>query len=297
MKIFDCFSFSHELDILEIRLNELDDIVDVFVLTESEQTFTGLKKELFFNNNKKRFEKFLPKIRHVIVPPVLNLPTIHDYAIGQACDSCWQREHFQMNYFFNFLSDVKEDDILLINPVDEIPRNEVLKREIPNITTPKCLVVDLYFYKLNLLAINNQETLDLLESNPEHGRQRRRLNNTIGEAYKWYGSFISQAKYISNNYWPQQHHQKPYMEIIEDAGWHYTYVSKEEDILRKIQSFSHADHFKHMGADNIESIMGAINECKEIIPADRDISKIQLNINNTPKYVIKNQDKFAHLIS
>jgi len=33
MKLIDCFPFFNELDLLEIRLNELKDVVDVFVLT------------------------------------------------------------------------------------------------------------------------------------------------------------------------------------------------------------------------------------------------------------------------
>jgi beta-1,4-mannosyl-glycoprotein beta-1,4-N-acetylglucosaminyltransferase len=33
--VYDVFPFLNELDILEIRLNELDPVVDLFVLTES----------------------------------------------------------------------------------------------------------------------------------------------------------------------------------------------------------------------------------------------------------------------
>ena len=35
MKVIDAFLFSGELDILEIRLNELDSVVDHFVIVES----------------------------------------------------------------------------------------------------------------------------------------------------------------------------------------------------------------------------------------------------------------------
>jgi hypothetical protein len=37
-KVYDCFMFFNELDILEIRLNELDSVVDYFVLVESIMT-------------------------------------------------------------------------------------------------------------------------------------------------------------------------------------------------------------------------------------------------------------------
>lgn len=65
--IYDCFLFCNELDVLEIRLNELNDVVDRLVLVESAHTFTKLPKPLFFEQNKLRFEKLLPKIEHVIV--------------------------------------------------------------------------------------------------------------------------------------------------------------------------------------------------------------------------------------
>jgi len=32
IKVYDCFVFYNELDLLEIRLNELNDVVDYFVL-------------------------------------------------------------------------------------------------------------------------------------------------------------------------------------------------------------------------------------------------------------------------
>ena len=30
LKVFDCFTFYNEIDLLEIRLNELNDVVDYF---------------------------------------------------------------------------------------------------------------------------------------------------------------------------------------------------------------------------------------------------------------------------
>ena len=41
MKIYDCFLFFNELELLEIRLNVLNDYVDYFVLVESTKTFSN----------------------------------------------------------------------------------------------------------------------------------------------------------------------------------------------------------------------------------------------------------------
>ncbi len=40
MKVIDCFIFYNELDMLKFRLNELNDIVDYFVIVECTKTNT-----------------------------------------------------------------------------------------------------------------------------------------------------------------------------------------------------------------------------------------------------------------
>ena len=54
-KIYDCFNFFNELDLLEIRLNTLYDIVDYFVIIESNLTHSGEVKPFYYEDNKSRF--------------------------------------------------------------------------------------------------------------------------------------------------------------------------------------------------------------------------------------------------
>ena len=63
--IYDCFNFFNELEILDIRLNTLYDVVDKFVLVESNKTFSGNEKEYIFENNTKHFKFFLDKKKNV----------------------------------------------------------------------------------------------------------------------------------------------------------------------------------------------------------------------------------------
>ena len=83
MKIYDCFTFFNELDILDIRLQELYDTVDHFVLVEANQSHSGKPKEYIFENNKDRFEKYLDKIIHIKID---DFPDTKD---------SWVREKFQ----------------------------------------------------------------------------------------------------------------------------------------------------------------------------------------------------------
>ena len=51
-KIIDSILFFNELDLLELRLEELYDHVDIFLIVESDKTFTGKPKPLFYKNNR-----------------------------------------------------------------------------------------------------------------------------------------------------------------------------------------------------------------------------------------------------
>jgi len=62
VKVLDAVLMSSELDLLELRMNELDGVVDYFLIVESNATFTGLKKEVYFASNKERFSRFSDKI-------------------------------------------------------------------------------------------------------------------------------------------------------------------------------------------------------------------------------------------
>ena len=64
---YDIFTFNNELDMLEIRLNVLNDYVDYFVIVESTETFSGVPKPLYYELNKNRFSEFHHKIIHHIV--------------------------------------------------------------------------------------------------------------------------------------------------------------------------------------------------------------------------------------
>ena len=54
MKIYDCFIFNHEVELLEIRLNILDEYCDYFVITEGDITFSGKPKVSHYLNNKEK---------------------------------------------------------------------------------------------------------------------------------------------------------------------------------------------------------------------------------------------------
>ena len=65
--IYDCFQFFNELDLLKLRLNILSPVVDKFVISEATETFSGLPKPLYYEENKEMFAEFNDRIIHVVV--------------------------------------------------------------------------------------------------------------------------------------------------------------------------------------------------------------------------------------
>jgi len=67
--VYDIVPLGLELDVLELRLAELDAVVDRFVVVECERSFSGIRKPLLLQRNWRRFERFRARIDHVLIDP------------------------------------------------------------------------------------------------------------------------------------------------------------------------------------------------------------------------------------
>ena len=124
--LVDTFMFYNELDVLELRLTVLDEYVDRFVIVESEVNHVGTPKELFFQNNKERFAKWLPKIVHVVM-------TAEE---ASKDEDPWKRETQQREYILRGLDGVPNESIVMVSDVDEIPDLKKIPFEkLPHIVT------------------------------------------------------------------------------------------------------------------------------------------------------------------
>ena len=153
MKIFDCFMYFDEEVVLNVRLNTLDKFVDYFVIVESKFTHKGDERELKFNLNK--FEKFKDKIIYLVssqLPSEIEPINTEDNNHEIARKSLWNaifRENYQRNYIEKGLVEAKEDDIILISDVDEIPNLKNVNFK----TINKKIILfkqDMFYYKFNL---------------------------------------------------------------------------------------------------------------------------------------------------
>lgn len=109
--IVDAVMLRDELDLLEARLMEFDDLVDRFVIVEGELQFGDAKrKPLWFAEHRRRFDAWADRITHVIV-----YEGEYPFANG------WGREFYQRNRITDGLEDLEPDDIVMLGDVDEFP--------------------------------------------------------------------------------------------------------------------------------------------------------------------------------
>ena len=99
-----------ELDMLECRLTELENVPDlVHVLVEADTDHQGHPKPYHFTENRERFAAWGDRLRIV---RATDLPDSPD---------AWDREHAQREWVAEALTDADPDDVVLHGDLDEIP--------------------------------------------------------------------------------------------------------------------------------------------------------------------------------
>jgi len=212
MKIIDCFIFYNEINLLNYRLNILDEIVDFFIIVESNYTFVGKKKELYFEKNKDMFKQFQHKIIHIVLD---DFPFIYPN-INISNNEQWINEKYQRNQIARGFEKINlsENDILIISDLDEIPNRDILCK-IKN----KDINVD----------INTLE-MDLYYCNLNHKKSTKWYNAKIisYEIYKKISLTCDDIRFYK-------------CPIIENGGWHLSYFGDCNFIKNKIENFCHQE--------------------------------------------------------
>ena len=270
-KIFDCFMFNNEEKLLEIRFNVLSKFVDYFVIIESEETHSGNKKNITFQINK--YPEFKEKIIY---------KKINSFPIGL---SPWQKENHQRNHITNCLNLAKEDDIILISDLDEIPNLENVNFSNYN---EKIIVFNqrLFFYKLNFGAktVNWHGTRACKKKFLKSPQWLRNL-----KTHKKYKFYRLDKLLFSKNY-------ENSFKIINNGGWHFTWLGDLDFIKNKLRSFAHTE-LNNPIINNDNYIKECIDDLKPIeIKHKIEISKISINKVNLPTHVIENIDKYRSLL-
>lgn len=278
--MFDCMMINDELDLLEIRLNTLDNVVEKFVIVESLKTHSGKDKPLHFAANQKRFEHFAPKIIHIVYPG----------HVPQNGYEVWGNENSQRDWMLRaWYHTQPSDDLCYYSDLDEIPRPEKLleaKRlyEQNNIPVAFNLHYCMYFFNYSFDVPSRGPIL----YNPAHAEAfHARIGRLIYSPtdVRWHSNTPGYERDFQN---------------IDDAGWHFSSMGGHEQLKKKIAACAHVEY----NTDEIiseENIQRAVEEgrlyfgdgttangsgerCKK-----RDLGFL-------PDYVLRNLDRFGKYI-
>lgn len=237
--IIDTFIFNKDFNALEIRLAELYDFVDLFVISEVSYTHSGKQKPLYLTENLDKFSKYQDKIKIVTNRRKFftSLAPI--------------RESRQRQLISRYLNTLKlgKQDIIIHSDCDEIPRKSLLinlsqsKHEI-NVL----LELTAYSTRLNLydgiwrrgrvISGNLYRSIAVMRQDififQNFDLRRHKL------------PFLRVPIFFSSRYFglwkiPKPVFKKPSLEVISNGGWHFNNLFNFEQLVQKVDFSVHTE--------------------------------------------------------
>lgn len=274
--LIDGFCFAGEKEVLLIRLEELYDIVDYFIIAESNKTQSGINKPYWFESYESEFDKFKDKI--------IYLKHQSTYQYRQAD---WSQE-FELRQFLvesglkniSYKTKLHPDDYFMLSDLDEIPR--------------KAVILDLIFKNVQITVINHLFNSYYLNLYSEY------------RAWGWYGTILMKL-IVLNNYNPQ------YLRNIKDSlpktgnsneGWHFSslLVNGFETLYSKW--INNIEPHDKTFLKNKDELKKQFNKClyEDMNfffcdkPNERTIKFKKLPLDLLPTFVQNNLDSFKNVI-
>ena len=177
---------------------------------------------------------------------------VHDHE--KHMDNDWAPFFYQIDYMIRGLTDVDGETIIMLSDFDEIP-------DLTNYVegTEGKFHQRLYYYYFNVYT----------------GKPN------------WRGTVAIKKKNIRNLGYVRLRRSK-FLGI--GSGWHFSYISTEEEIIRKIEAFCHHE----FNTDEIKK--GIFEKRKNLIdPFGRSGTKFTVEMPTGPAWLLDNKDKYEHL--
>jgi beta-1,4-mannosyl-glycoprotein beta-1,4-N-acetylglucosaminyltransferase len=253
--LIDAFLYNGERDILDLRINELKDVVDKFVIVESLEHHGSYNRKLlpsvFVGDGAEN------KIHYVCLD---HLEPAFDGT------NSWARENYHRNAITSHAIEVSNSarDILMLSDADEIPRAESL-RCVNRSDWLFALSQDFFYYNVN----------------------------TYGG--KWHGTVIGQINiFLANGSLQDARNKRDALPLIHEAGWHFSYFGGIDRIRQKTRNFAHAheDICKILESRTDTEVLADIKAGRDLYHRDMSFVWRDSNDYRLPKYFIENRERF-----
>ncbi len=279
--IYDCFTFYNELDLLQVRLHELYDIVDRFVLVEASKTFQGNPKPLYFKENETAFARYADKIIHIVVDfPAYDLAA---QLSTRPKNEIWARQYYQRDQIAQGLTRALPDDLIIVSDVDEIISAPKLREAI---ATRRRHDLTIFEMPIHTGFVNRRVKNSIWEKGPrmiefsqfpgaEHLRLTKRCasahlgHNALSRFYTRYQNYMSRN--VPNRIF-----------IVANSGWHMTSIGDWDRYRDKVRAIS-------------ETERANLEEFKSKDAFERRLSETTSAVDPSelPKFIRENLERFA----
>ena len=221
----DACIFFNELDLLTIRLEELWDHVEHFVVIEADTTFSGQSKPFFIRDHQPRFRPYQDKL---VYRTITDLPPI----LRDNEEARFSREAAQRNAITGAVSDLNlsANDIVIVSDVDEIPRANQLDSLDRLLTAYDYAIFMLTNHRGYINNISDAALNGVTIAGPVACRLSTLLREGAHQVRRGFGKSGGVKKNRSANY-----------AYIDNGGWHFSSLGGPEAFWLKAANFSHIE--------------------------------------------------------
>lgn len=270
--VYDAFTFSVELDLLEIRLKELWPVVDYFLIVEATRTFQGQLKPLTFQLNRNRFKWAEEKITHFVVTSLTDKPV-----------ALFDNESRMRGEITRLVGSLRPPtgSLIIASDLDEIPSRAALEliKSCQGYPKEVHFSVNEYLYSFEFPT----------------GTTNWRPHVTLYDPW---------------NYWYHHIILKGTKFVLADAGWHCSFCFRFlTDFQFKMRSYSHSELGR--GREDFfegEALQRRICEGKDVFELPPEAYtlkefvgrwgriKRRWSTKGVPEEVVRNREKYGFLL-
>lgn len=285
--------FNEEL-LLKLKLKIIYPYIDRIIFSESNITHQGNPKSFNFDHiiNEKWTKEFENPAK-IIIQKVYDSPL--DYTnlkTDPNKDEWYNRVICKLNSQTHWPKDQKNygldsyqkeillrplgllnpepDDIIIFTDLDEFIKPEVLVWLRENFNPDKIYRFDckLFFYRFNLQIVSEKWQSPLAMS---------------------YEKFLNNSICTMRNFSPA--------EIIEDAGWHFSYLGNTDTIRTKLESFGEASLNQQRIKDNLPNVIEyALKYNRDLFGRYMEFRILPFTTENFPLYLVEHLNEYKDLI-
>lgn len=282
-KVYSCSLFFNEFSLLELKLETLYDLVDYFVISESNITHSGDSKPFLLEENYERFEKYRDKIiyQKLVDTPnnFVDLPfpepgvkdlyyslVVQRIRFGDWWDhsiASYGRDTFEKESLIRPLVGVRKHDIILLSDLDEIVRPQALEEILNSFDENETYHFqhDMFYYFLNLQT-----------DEPWHG--------TIA---------LTMKKFLEKSFCEMRTRKEG--KFVSNGGWHFSFMGGANAIKTKIESYGEQSLNTVGVINNIPyAMINALLHGRDLFGRPRNFTVRDINDGTFPRYLVNHQD-------